>query len=137
MSDDDAILFANEAFYAAFRSGDVKAMDDVWAKSAPVACLHPGAVPIFDRKEILDSWRDILADPGVVNLAFHSPRLIGRSGAGLVVCFETFGENALAATNAFTREGGRWRMTFHQAGPCPAAPPPAETPATRRSGPLH
>lgn len=136
MADEEAILFANEAFYAAFRSGDLAAMDDVWAKQAPVACLHPGAVPIFEREIILGSWRDILADPGVGKLGFHSPKILSNAGTALVVCFETFGGNALAATNGFVKERGVWKMTLHQAGPCPDAPAPSET-QTTRSGAVH
>ena len=42
MADDEAVLFANEAFYRAFADRDVEAMDEVWAQGVPVACIHPG-----------------------------------------------------------------------------------------------
>ena len=42
MSDEDAILFANEAFYTAFAGHDLEALKSLWADDAPIMCLHPG-----------------------------------------------------------------------------------------------
>ena len=42
MHDRMALLFANEAFYAAFAGHDYAAMEALWARHAPVACIHPG-----------------------------------------------------------------------------------------------
>ena len=42
MSDEEAVLAANEAFYRAFAARDFAAMDALWAAEAPVACIHPG-----------------------------------------------------------------------------------------------
>ncbi|MEE8533734.1 MAG: nuclear transport factor 2 family protein, partial [Alphaproteobacteria bacterium] len=42
MADEQTVLFVNEAFYQAFADGDLAAMDAVWAREAPVACIHPG-----------------------------------------------------------------------------------------------
>ena len=42
MSELDAILFANEAFYHAFADGDSAAMEALWASQTPVCCIHPG-----------------------------------------------------------------------------------------------
>jgi ketosteroid isomerase-like protein len=121
-ADDERILFANEAFYAAFAAGDVDAMDEVWADDAPCVCLHPGAAPIHDRAEIMRSWDHILADPGIAEMRMHAPRVIGYGDFALVVCYESLGGGSLIATNGFIREDGQWRMISHQAGPCPGVP---------------
>ena len=42
MSDESDVLAANDAFYAAFASGDLDALEEVWARQATVACCHPG-----------------------------------------------------------------------------------------------
>ena len=43
MSDENrALLAANEAFYRAFASRDAEAMAGLWARTVPVACIHPG-----------------------------------------------------------------------------------------------
>lgn len=131
-SSDALILFANEAFYAAFGGGDYAAMDDLWAEDAPVACLHPGAAPIFERAEIMKSWQDILA-AGSNGMTFQDARVVARGEVSIVVCYEIVGQGALVASNAFVEEGGRWRMVLHQAGPCPGAPsaPPEDRISTR------
>ena len=52
-----AILFANDAYYAAFADGDPAAMDALWARRAPVSCIHPGQTALTDRAAIMASWR--------------------------------------------------------------------------------
>ena len=116
------ILFANDAFYTAFTSGDVAAMSTAWATSHPIVCLHPGARPIFDREEMMQSWSDILSDPGVAELVFHSPEVVISAHTALVIGYETFGDSALVASNGFILEDGDWRMFSHHAGPCHDAP---------------
>ena len=126
MSDTQAleqhVLFANDAFYAAFTSGDVTAMSNAWVTSHPIVCLHPGARPIFDREEMMQSWSDILSDPGVSELSFHSPEVVLFENCALVIGYETFGDSALAASNGFVLEDNAWRMFSHHAGPCHDAP---------------
>ena len=54
MTDEDEVLAANAAFYAAFANSDVKAMDSVWARRAPVACVHPGWEALVGRDRVMD-----------------------------------------------------------------------------------
>ncbi|TMA07756.1 MAG: DUF4440 domain-containing protein, partial [Deltaproteobacteria bacterium] len=54
------VLEANAAFYAAFTQRDADAMDVLWAREVPVACLHPGWEPLSGREEVVSSWRRIL-----------------------------------------------------------------------------
>ena len=124
--EDEVILFANEAFYTAFASGDVDAMDKLWAHEHPCACLHPGAPPLMDREEIMMSWQHILADTGVTSIEMHSAKVIASGDVALVVCIEALAGGALVATNGFILEDGQWRMILHQAGPCPDALGPDE-----------
>src|SRR2546428_7232280 len=58
------VLEANAAFYAAFEQRDPEAMDALWAREAPVACLHPGWEPLFGREAVVGSWRRILLEGG-------------------------------------------------------------------------
>ena len=53
MTDHDAVLAANLEFYRAFTVRDVAAMDTLWARRAPVACLHPGWTALTDREAII------------------------------------------------------------------------------------
>ncbi len=129
------ILFANDAFYNAFTSGDVAAMSNAWAQSQPIVCLHPGARPIFNREEMMESWSDILSDPGVAELSFHSPEVVFAENTALVIGYECFGDSALLASNGFVLEDGNWRMFSHHAGPCHDAPPAPEL--DQRANALH
>ena len=52
MSELDAVLFANEAFYRAFADREMPAMVDLWATEAPVSCIHPGHEPLLEYDEI-------------------------------------------------------------------------------------
>ena len=49
----EAVLFANEAFYRAFAERDIAAMEQLWAQAAPVACIHPGWSPVVGRERVL------------------------------------------------------------------------------------
>lgn len=133
----ELILFANEAFYAAFASGDSEAMNDVWATRAPCVCLHPGATPIFGRVAIMQSWEQILADPGISEIIAHSPRVMELGDFALVICYESLSGGTLIASNGFVREDGTWRMVSHQAGPCPDAPAPDEDDEDEAEPRLH
>jgi len=136
MSEDQAILFANEAFYSAFSSCDVMAMDAVWAIKAPLICVHPGGAPITGRAAIMASWTDILNHQASGGMRFDGAKAVTIDDVAFVTCFERLGEGALSATNAFVREGRRWRMVLHHAGACVEAPEPPRV-ATSEPGALH
>ncbi len=124
MSDTAELLFANEAFYHVFRARDLTAMDELWARSAPVICVHPGWQALMTREEVMDSWRGILANPEAPSVECRAARAHLIGGLGIVICYEVLGPNVLVATNLFLREDGAWRMAHHHAGPCGV--PPAE-----------
>jgi ketosteroid isomerase-like protein len=117
MSSEAEVLAANEAFYVAFAARDVTAMDSMWAKAAPVACIHPGWDVLLGRDDVMDSWRAILANPGSPRVRCARPTAHVCGETAFVVCVEDVGDSELIATNVFTREAGRWRLVHHQAGP--------------------
>jgi hypothetical protein len=122
MSDKETLLFANEAFYRCFADHDLKAMDDLWSRDAPVCCLHPGWGPIFDRTGIIASWAAILNAPEAPDIDCDNAHASIYGDFGSVVCFERLGGGVLIATNGFCREGSLWKMVHHQAGPTSAKP---------------
>ena len=63
MSDHVSVLFANDAFYAAFAGRDLEAMDELWSRRPNVTCIHPGWSPLIDRDSVMQSWRAILSNP--------------------------------------------------------------------------
>jgi hypothetical protein len=116
MSEQAAVLFANDAFYVAFTARDPDVMDDVWARSIPVTCVHPGWNVVEGRDEVMESWRAILANPDSPQVACRQATAHVLGDVAYVVCFETIEKNYLVATNVFVREEGAWRMVHHQAG---------------------
>jgi SnoaL-like protein len=116
MDDSDAVLAANLEFYRAFTTRDVAAMDALWARRAPVACVHPGWPPLSDRDAVMESWRGILSNPDSPRIVCYDERAFLYGDTALVVCEEELAAGTLIASNWFVREDGAWRMAHHQAG---------------------
>ena len=117
MSDEDAILAANAAYYWAFSGGDFATMGRIWAGDG-VSCVHPGWMPLVGRDAVIESYRAILTGQSRVRIAHRDDSAIVTGDEGRVLCIEIVGGTALlAATNSFRRVGGTWRMVHHQASP--------------------
>ena len=116
MTDADAVLAANLEFYRAFTMRDLAAMEALWARHAPVACLHPGWTVLSDREAVMSSWSGILSNPAAPRIACYDERVLLFGDAALVVCEEELDGGTLAASNFFVREDGVWRLAHHHAG---------------------
>ncbi len=126
-----ALVLANDEFYAAFATGDRDAMEALWATTAPVLCVHPGAPALHGRAAVMRSWQEILEDPPA--LVHSSPRASLVRGLGFVTCLEHVEQGTLAASNVFVWEDGRWKLVHHHSGALAGLDPEAEAP----SGQLH
>ncbi|MEO5372930.1 MAG: nuclear transport factor 2 family protein [Alphaproteobacteria bacterium] len=122
MSQSDAVLFANEAFYRAFADRRFDTMKTLWAKGAPVSCIHPGWGALAGRDQVLSSWEAILGNPDAPDIACVNPVAQVYGEAAAVICNERIGESFLIATNVFVREEGRWLLVHRQAGPVVTPP---------------
>ncbi len=127
MSDHQALLLANEAFYRAFADRDPDAMRDLWSKTAPVVCIHPGWGAIDGREEVIETWLAIMSNPGAPAIDCHAATAYPHGDTGFVVCYEEIDGQFLIATNVFVREGKIWKMVHHQAGPTADEPPIADS----------
>jgi ketosteroid isomerase-like protein len=116
MTDQDAVLAANLEFYRAFAARDLAAMDALWAKRAPVACLHPGWIALKDRDAIMESWTGLLSNPDAPRIACYDEQAFLYGDVALVLCEEELESGTLAASNLFVRENGNWRLAHHHAG---------------------
>ena len=114
-TDEQEVLEANAAFYEAFAGRDVEAMDDLWARQAPVSCCHPGWSLLLGRRAVLESWRSILEAPSAPEVACSREVVHLLGDVAVVLCVETLTEGQLMATNVFAREFGRWRILHHHA----------------------
>ncbi len=135
MSDTAELLFANEAFYHVFRGRDVTAMEALWARRAPISCVHPGWQALMTREAVMESWDNILSNPKAPEVDCRGARAHLLGEMGVVLCYEIIGRSVLTATNIFLREDGAWRMVHHHAGPCGV--PPAELAEERPEEPIQ
>ena len=71
MSEQNAVLFANAAFYAAFVERDLELMGRIWSQEKSVTCTHPGWQTLDGRDSVMESWNAILSNP-------DSPEIICR-----------------------------------------------------------
>jgi hypothetical protein len=117
MTDIDAVLSQNLEFYRAFSTRDIGGMERLWARHAPVSCIHPGWPLISGRDEVLRSWRAILRNPAAPAVLCYEENATLYGEAALVTCEEELETGTLAASNLFIREGGLWRLVHHQATP--------------------
>ncbi|TDQ81348.1 SnoaL-like protein [Dongia mobilis] len=116
------LLAANDAFYRAFTTGDISAMQALWAGNGPAFCCHPGWPPIVDREQVLSSWQDILGQGGASDIVFMLLQSAEWGETGIVCGIELLGSAQFSCTNVFVRAGRDWRMVHHHAGPlAPAA----------------
>jgi len=116
MTDSDAVLAANLEFYRAFTARDIAAMDALWARQAPVACLHPGWTALNDRTAIMESWNGILSNSDAPHIACYDEQVFLYGNVALVLCEEELEGGTLAASNLFVREADEWRIAHHHAG---------------------
>lgn len=120
---EDTVLAANQAFYDAFAGRDLAAMEALWSRESPVACIHPGWNPLTDRDEIIAAWTAILRNPDAPDVAVDNAIALMLGDTAMVICHERVGGALLACTNVFRLESGLWRMVLHQAGPVGEEPP--------------
>jgi len=116
MTDSDAVLAANLEFYRAFATRDLAAMDALWARRAPVGCIHPGWPALSDRDAVMESWRSILSNPESPRIACYDEQVLLYGETELVICEEELEGGTLIASNLFVREDGAWQIAHHQAG---------------------
>jgi ketosteroid isomerase-like protein len=115
-----AALAANDAFYRAFNQKDMAAMERVWVSTPDITCIHPGWNLLRGRDAVMESWRNILANPEQPRLVSGGASVILAGDLALVLCRELVGGAPLAATNVFIREDGDWRLLHHHSGPVSA-----------------
>ena len=131
MTDNDAVLALNQAFYRAFASLDYAGMDALWAHTLPVACLHPGWTLLTGRETVMESWRALLAGPQPPAIHPRNEQVLMLGDTALVLCEEVLPGTVCAASNLFAREDGGWRLVHHQSGPLAPAAERAPTAARR------
>lgn len=119
-------LFAADAFYLAFANKDIDAMDALWARRVALCCIHPGWPRLTERDEIMESWRNILANPDQPSpIAYGHEAHIWGDCVG-VTCYEAIEGNVIVTSKVFVQEDDTWRLVLHHGSPCQNPPAPDE-----------
>ncbi|MFP6796351.1 MAG: nuclear transport factor 2 family protein [Pseudomonadales bacterium] len=117
-------LFANDTFYLIFTSKNFEAMDRLWAIKHPILCIHPGWPALTERKDVMESWKRILENPGQPGMDFYNASALVVGDIVLVTCYEELSDSVMVATNGFVKERGEIKLFHHHAGPCSQPPRP-------------
>jgi ketosteroid isomerase-like protein len=127
--DREAVEEANTAFYEAFESADLDAMQDLWLDDPASLCVHPGAMPVRGTSAISRSWALIMANTPYIQFFLTDVEVSVLDDVASVTCTEniltadegtdpdSFGGAKAIATNVFSRTPGGWRLWIHHASP--------------------
>ena len=108
---------AEQAFYAAFRRCDNRAMAAVWAEDE-VICIHPGTHAIVGYDAVMRSWTNIFSNSGLPEIQVNLLASMSDKSLAIHTVEEiiTTGENTYAsvlATNVYCKYEDGWRMVKH------------------------
>ncbi|MDH3444142.1 MAG: nuclear transport factor 2 family protein [Deltaproteobacteria bacterium] len=133
MSEEEKLVSrANEDFYRAFESLDIKRMESVWAHDEAIECGHPGWLILRGRKAVMESWRSIFENTAEIHFLLSEVTVHIQDNVAWVTLYENLssavGEQNVSAmvltTNIFKKIDEGWRMIHHHGSS--VAQPPSE-----------
>jgi len=117
----EEVTRTNEAFYRAFESLDVAAMDQIWAHQEYITCIHPGWSIRVGWPAVRDSWVVIFNNTFSMEFQLTELQVQVAADVAWVICTENItsrvGEatqnSRVVATNLFERIGDAWKIIHH------------------------
>jgi ketosteroid isomerase-like protein len=127
---------ANESFYRAFESLDIKRMESVWDRDDAIQCGHPGWRILRGWQSVMESWRCIFEDTPAIHFNLTDVSIEICGGLAWVTLYENLnssveGQNVAATiltTNIFRKGADGWRMIHHHGSAVMQPPPDEDTP---------
>ena len=125
MTDRQALIAANKAFYRAFEKKDIEAMSAVWSRGTSSLCIHPGRDALKGWDAIARSWEQIFKGTQYleINIEIVSTDINGEIAYIVVVenVMQIVGRRRVQAesmaTNIFQWMGDRWYLIHHHGSP--------------------
>jgi ketosteroid isomerase-like protein len=125
MTDTQALLAANTAFYRAFEKKDIEAMSAVWSKGTGCLCVHPGRTVLQGWEQVRSSWEQIFKNTRYLEINIDLIRTEINGDLAYVVVTENLlqivqGRKLEAqsiATNLFERMAQGWYLIHHHGSP--------------------
>ena len=117
----EAIAQANQAFYQAFETLKIEAMEQVWAKDADIQCGHPGWRMLRGWGPVMESWKRIFENTPSMQFTLTDVKVEVRGELAWVTLYENLnstieGQNysaAILTINMFQKTSEGWRMILH------------------------
>jgi ketosteroid isomerase-like protein len=117
----DEVTKANQGFYEAFESLDIRHMDTIWAKEEYVTCIHPGWNIRSGWPDVRDSWVRIFNNTFSMEFRLSDIMIQVAGDVAWVLCMENIKnkqdaetqEAQVLATNLYERLDCRWLMVHH------------------------
>lgn len=111
---------AEMAFYDAMERGDIAKMKNVWSDDDSIVCIHPGAVRLEGRSDVVESFTQMFKDSPIMDFSITDARcqLIDDVAVHMVrEEIEIDGQlvSIMVSTNIYHRIEGGWRMVLHHA----------------------
>ena len=113
---------AEEAFYAAFQSGDIDLMMSVWSQDENTCCIHPGGPRLEGWDLIQDSWQQIFSNEGDLEFEIQQKKIAVQKNIAIHHVIESISVNGkmqseILATNIYIKSDSGWNMIVHHASP--------------------
>ena len=121
----EEVTRTNEAFYKAFESLDVAAMDGIWAHQEYITCIHPGWSIRVGWPAVRDSWVVIFNNTFSMEFQLTELQVQVAADVAWVICTEnitsrvgeTTQNSRVVATNLYERIGDDWKIIHHHGSP--------------------
>ena len=116
-----AIAQANQAFYRAFETLKIEAMEQVWSKDTDIQCGHPGWRILRGWGPVMESWKRIFENTPSVRFTLTDVKIEVRGELAWVTQYENLASSiegqtfsaAILTTNMFQKTADGWRMILH------------------------
>lgn len=135
--EEKSVFKANEAFYRAFESLDIRQMEKVWVKENTIQCFHPGWGALRGWEPVMASWRRIFENTEEIRFLLAEVRIEIQHSLAWVTLYENItskvGEELVTGvvltTNIFQQRAEGWFLIHHH-GSNVAEPPSQLNPST-------
>ena len=117
----EAIAQANQAFYQAFETLKIEAMEQVWAKDVDIQCGHPGWRILRGWGPVMQSWKRIFENTPSMQFTLTDVNIQVSGDVAWVTLYENLNSSiqgqsfsaAILTTNVFQKTADGWRMILH------------------------
>ncbi len=125
LSDKEAVLETNQAFYQAFSQRNLQKMSQVWWQGSTSLCVHPGGKVFIGWDEIRPTWESIFRNTDFLEIDLEIIKIEIDQAVAYVVVGETVLQSSQGkkfkgqsiGTNIFHKMAQKWYLVSHHGSP--------------------